>query len=149
MISLQLNAAPANTKKGYPQIVVCGESREKITYHYIRLENLVFPVSWTMIALANFENTSIDYFNIINTMQDIVLLSNKNISFLDIQFKVPESFNFVQTFDLFFKVHKVFNQSFEPSLVCMLTFVQHAIFSMPEDGVIPTPRMNEVLNMLK
>lgn len=86
----------------------------------------------------------------------LVLQLEKNTNvFLDFKlygffvFKVPESFSFIQTVDLYFKLHKVFNQSFEPTLVNMMTFVQYSVFSMKERGVNPTNRMNEVANMLK
>lgn len=59
------------------------------------------------------------------------------------------SFNFGQIFDLYFKLHKVFNQSFPPFLVNMMAFVQHVIYQLPERGVTPTNRMDEVANMLK
>lgn len=61
---------------------------------------------------------------------------------------MPESFDFVDTFDLFFKVHKIFNQSFESHVMNMMKFIQHAIFEMSERGLNPTNRMKEIANMM-
>lgn len=43
---------PAPMKgKGFPQIVVSGNSQKEPSYYYIRLENLVFPVSLSRVLL--------------------------------------------------------------------------------------------------
>lgn len=70
------------------------------------------------------------------------------IIFFFFSIKVPEEFDFVETFDLFFKVHKVFNQVFEPDLAVMMGFIQNIIYKMNEIGVNPTNRMKEVETLL-
>lgn len=45
-------------------------------------------------------------------------------------FQVPDDFDAAQTFDLFFKVHKVFNLDFDPNIKPMMQFIEHSIFGI-------------------
>lgn len=62
-------------------------------------------------------------------------------------FKVHD-FSFVQTVDLFFKIHLVLQQNFEPSLKNMMLFIQYAVFGFPEKDFNATSHMKAVSNML-
>lgn len=47
---------PAPMKgKGYPQIVVNGNSQKEPLFYYIRIENLVFPVSINVYETLHFK----------------------------------------------------------------------------------------------
>lgn len=45
--------------------------------------------------------------------------------------KVPKDFTFVQVFDMFYKIHKIFNLSFNKKIKPMLSLVDHYIFKFP------------------
>lgn len=59
---------------------------------------------------------------------------------------MPVGFNAIQTFDIFFKLHKVFNLNFDRNIANALNFVQHYLYNFDEQGVKMTPRMEDVYN---
>lgn len=59
---------------------------------------------------------------------------------------MPEGFDIGQTFDMFFKLHKVFNLNFEPNIKNAMNFVQHFIYGFKERGIKMTTRMEDVYN---
>lgn len=63
-------------------------------------------------------------------------------------FKV-HNLSFIQSFDLFFKMHLVLHQNFEPSIENMMLFIQYAVFKFPEKDLKPTGHMKTVANMLQ
>lgn len=50
-----------------------------------------------------------------------------NILFL---IKVPQGYGFLQVFDLYFKIHKVFDQQFHKNIMIMMHFFEEHVYSM-------------------
>lgn len=63
-------------------------------------------------------------------------------------FQVPDTFTTAEIFDLFWKVHKVFNLDFDPNLKPMMKFIQHFIFCIETKRCNVTPRMKDLFNGL-
>lgn len=64
-------------------------------------------------------------------------------------FQVPTEYNFAETFDFYFKCHKIFNIKFNPVLINMMNFVQHFLYNIEDKDVKPTTRMFEIYNKTK
>lgn len=54
----------------------------------------------------------------------------------------------METFDMLFKIHKIFDLQFELNLKNMFCFVQHYIYKQTEKELKPTNRMTEIFDML-
>lgn len=61
-------------------------------------------------------------------------------------FQVPIEFSFSQVFDLFFKIHHVFNVHYEDNLKNMMNFLQHFIYQIP--GVVTPDSMKLIFQQL-
>lgn len=59
---------------------------------------------------------------------------------------MPQGFDIGLTFDVFFKLHKIFNLNFEPNIKNAMNFVQHFVYGFKERGVKMTTRMEDVHN---
>lgn len=67
-----------------------------------------------------------------------------NFTFSKLQ--VPQTFTFVQTVDLFVKIHHVFNFEYGKEFSKFLQFFDYAVFEMQQCKRFLTPRMLEVVN---
>lgn len=54
-------------------------------------------------------------------------------------FKVPMSFNFIQTVDMYYKIHKVFNLEFNSKIQAVMALIDHFIFKFPQGAYSITP----------
>lgn len=59
---------------------------------------------------------------------------------------MPEGFDIVSTFDVFFKIHKIFNLHFEPNIKNAMNFAQHFLYGFKERGLKMTTRMEDIFN---
>lgn len=57
---------------------------------------------------------------------------------------MPANFGIMGVFDLYFKVHKLFNLSFHPNIQPMMLFVEYYIFKMNENQSQLTARIREL-----
>lgn len=64
-------------------------------------------------------------------------------------FQLPEQFSILETFDMLFKIHKIFNLNFDVNLKNMFFFIQDEIYKQTDVDFEPTNRMGEISNMLK
>lgn len=53
-------------------------------------------------------------------------------------FQVPTDFDFVAVFDLFFKLHHVFNLHYHPNFKNFMIFIEHYIFGIDASVVSAT-----------
>lgn len=56
--------------------------------------------------------------------------------------KVPDNFQFVDVMDLFFKIHKILDLDFQPSIKSMMNFIEVFIFEMDRDNIAINSAMN-------
>lgn len=56
-------------------------------------------------------------------------------------FKVPEEFNFIETIDLFFKIHKIFNLKFHSNIKQLMTFLEKFVYEISVDENLITGMM--------
>lgn len=61
---------------------------------------------------------------------------------------MPDGFGILETFDLFYKIHKVFNLKFEVNLKNMFCFIQNHIYKQTDKELKPTNRMTEIFSKL-
>lgn len=57
---------------------------------------------------------------------------------------VPAEFTFIDAFDLFFKLHHVFNLGFDYALKPMMSFIQHYLYKIVQPDFKPTTHMVRV-----
>lgn len=57
---------------------------------------------------------------------------------------IPRQFTFGETFDLFFKMHKVFHLTCDAQLKYVFNFIEHFIFDIDDKKNKPTTRMKEI-----
>lgn len=70
-------------------------------------------------------------------------------SFSFIFYQVPNSYDFTQTFDLFFKAHHVFNMEYQENIESMMNFLEIFIYEITEQGKQKAGDwMSEVFNSL-
>lgn len=62
---------------------------------------------------------------------------------------MPEKFGILETFDMLFKIHKIFDLNFDVNLKNMFFFIQNEIYKQADVDFEPTNRMDEISNMLK
>lgn len=62
--------------------------------------------------------------------------------------QLPREYGIVETYDLFFKVHKVLNLSFNPVIYNMMNFVQTFIYKLEDGQRKPSNSMKAVYNDL-
>lgn len=62
--------------------------------------------------------------------------------------QVPSDFGFLQTFDMFFKCHKVFNLKYNPSIAKLMHFIDHFMFGAKENEEDVTVTMKKVAEKL-
>lgn len=62
-------------------------------------------------------------------------------------FQLPITCNFLKAFDLFFKLHKIFDLKFEPNISNVMRFVEYFIYKIQTEQ--PTDRMLEIFNMIE
>lgn len=62
---------------------------------------------------------------------------------------MPEKFGILETFDMLFKIHKIFNLNFDVNLKNMFFFIQDEIYKQTDIDFVLTNRMAEISNMLK
>lgn len=62
---------------------------------------------------------------------------------------MPEKFGILETFDMLFKIHKIFDLNFDVNLKNMFFFIQNEIYGQADADFEPTNRMDEISNMLK
>lgn len=67
---------------------------------------------------------------------------------LHLHIQVPST-DMISIFDIFFKVHFVFNIEFEPNLVPAMNFLQYYVYKMPIYGYKPSNRMIDIWNKLQ
>lgn len=63
-------------------------------------------------------------------------------------FQVPHDFDILQTIDLLFKVHLMFDSNFDPSLKNMFNFLQFFVYEIKSKNVKPTTGMKDIFNKL-
>lgn len=61
---------------------------------------------------------------------------------------MPDEFGILETFDLLFKIHKVFNLSFEVNLKNMFCFIQNYVYKQIDRDMKPTNRMTDIFSKL-
>lgn len=61
---------------------------------------------------------------------------------------MPVDFDAAQTFDLFLKLHFVFDTEFQTNLIPMVNFLLHFVFQMKVPKFVPSTKMKEVFNKL-
>ncbi|XP_055304838.1 uncharacterized protein LOC129569726 [Sitodiplosis mosellana] len=61
---------------------------------------------------------------------------------------LPDDMDFLHVFDLFFKVHKIFDLKYEPRLHNMMVFVENFIYKVKNEHR-PTNRMLEISGYLE
>lgn len=57
---------------------------------------------------------------------------------------MPADFTFLQVFDCFFKVHKVFHIHYHPQIKNLMSFIDYYIFKNSEGDANVTTKMREV-----
>lgn len=57
-------------------------------------------------------------------------------------------YDLVQTVDLFFKIHFVFNLNFDPNLVPMMNFMKCYIYELHDDSFVPSTTMIDIWTKL-
>lgn len=62
-------------------------------------------------------------------------------------FQIPDHFNINQVYDLWFKIHHIFNINFDKQLVNAMLFIQHFVYGM-KGPKKPTTKMEDVFNRL-
>lgn len=61
---------------------------------------------------------------------------------------MPHDFNAIRTFDVFYKFIKIHNLHVDNNIINMLNFIQHFIYSQPDDKIKTTPRMEDIFNRI-
>lgn len=61
---------------------------------------------------------------------------------------MPEKFGILETFDMLFKIHKIFNLNFDVNLRNMFFFIQNEIYKQSDVDFELTNGMDEISNML-
>lgn len=64
--------------------------------------------------------------------------------------QIPPSYDIVHTFDIFFKIHHIFDLNFDKNIVNAVHFIQHFIYNMTDINIYgkPSTRMEDVWNRL-
>lgn len=115
-------------ENNHPYIIAVGKSMGDISYYFIEIEKHLMCVS-NFDVLTTMDRSTKDLFQI---------------------FQVPQHYDFIQTLDLFFKVHKVFGMNFEPNLVPAFNFIQYFIYELNTDrSMKPTNKMTDVYTRCK
>lgn len=60
------------------------------------------------------------------------------------EFQAPNTYGIMEVFDMFFKVHKIFNLDFHPNIQPMMLFVEKYIFKMNHSQSQLTARIREI-----
>lgn len=61
---------------------------------------------------------------------------------------MPHDFDAIRTFDVFFKLIKIFDLHFDKNIVPMMNFIQHFIYKLLDNEIKPTTRMQDVFNRM-
>lgn len=59
---------------------------------------------------------------------------------------MPEGYDITRTFDLLFKIYKIFDLDFDGNVKNAMHFIQYYIYKMKERHVKMTPRMEDIYN---
>lgn len=73
-----------------------------------------------------------------------IYINNHSYEFL----QVPLDFSAAQTFDLYFKVHKVFGLHFNPALKRAMDFVEYFMYENKRNGFRQTTGVKTLYNQL-
>lgn len=117
----------ASSLESFPIIIACGSSEAEIEYYCIKLENHVFPVC---------------------KFSSICLLIHIIFYFMLFSEQLPVNFTFPEVFDIYYKVHKIFDLCFEPNLRNMMFFIENYIYKIEEGIKKPTNRMLDIFNQI-
>lgn len=61
---------------------------------------------------------------------------------------MPKDFGILETFDILFKIHKIFEQNYDPNLKGMFSFIQNYIYKLTERDLNVTARMMDIFGKL-
>lgn len=61
-------------------------------------------------------------------------------------FQVPSEYTAVQTFELFFKAHKVFGLEYEANIAPMMKICEHFFYKLPVKKFNPSLKMTDIYN---
>lgn len=61
---------------------------------------------------------------------------------------MPNDFDAVRTFDVFYKFIKIHNLNFDKQIVNMMNFIQYFIYAQRDEKFKPSPRMEDVFNRI-
>lgn len=61
-----------------------------------------------------------------------------HFEYFDLFFKVPMGFSFVHVFDMYFKIHKIFNFKYHKSLAQLMLITENYIFGMNQNNELLT-----------
>lgn len=108
-----------------PYIVAYGSSKDNITHYSISVDNDLIKVNVAFFNLGN--NLFHKYFTLL---------------------QIPDNFSFMETLDLYFKLHHVFEIKFDERLQNVMFFMKHYWFKMKDGAKKPTTKMIELQNYL-
>lgn len=112
----------------YPHIIATGLENDKISHFYIAVENQLVSVCHI---------TRIRVFFIAN-------ISSLTIKLDVFFFQVPSEWTFSQVFDVFFKIHMVFDITFEKNISPTMIFIGHYFYGLYTKEFKPTVTMKNL-----
>lgn len=109
----------------FPYMIAYGPTKDNIECYYIEVEKQLIKVRLTPKIVGDYVFEHTTYL-----------------------FQMPNGNNILQTFDIYFKVHKIFNLNFDKNIMNAMHFVQYYVYKMEEDNVKMTTRMEDVYNRI-
>lgn len=118
----------------YPYIIAYGPTKNCIESYYIDVEHHLIKVRHS--PRSNYNSITFEKCIL------IILTNAENIC----DFQMPNGYTIVQTFDVFFKVHKIFDLNFDKNIINAMHFIEHYLYKMIDKDVSITTRMQDIYN---
>lgn len=121
----------------FPYIIAYGPKKNSIESYYIDVEQHLIKVR---------HNPRSNYIAILlqKIIIFIVLTDAENIC----DSQMPNGYTILQTFDVFFKVHKIFDLNFDKNIINAMHFIEHYLYKMIDKNVSITTRMQDIHNRI-